>query len=72
MNSVNFKRIIKFQLVGWGGTLVNLSVLWALTKYLGVHYLVADIIGMLGGPVLKFWANEFLIFRRKSPIDGEI
>jgi dolichol-phosphate mannosyltransferase len=50
---------------------VNLTVLYVLTKYFGVYYLVANIIGMLAGPVLKFLANEFLIFRHKKTVDGE-
>ena len=47
--------------------LVNLTVLWALTKYVGIHYLAANLIGMLGGPIFKFLANEYLIFRKRIP-----
>lgn len=133
---MNFKRIIRFQLVAWGGTVINLSVLWllkgrlgldvvvagifaielaiihnftwhyfitwrdrvdktisdyfvrlvkynlatasvdfvvnlgtlwALTKFLGMNYLIADIFGMIAGPIFKFIINEFLIFKK----DGE-
>ncbi|MBP7205504.1 MAG: GtrA family protein [Candidatus Cloacimonetes bacterium] len=41
---------------------VNLGILWLLTKFLGVHYLVADIIGQLVGPFFKLLANEYLVF----------
>jgi putative flippase GtrA len=137
--SIHLKRLLKFQLVAWAGTLINLGTLWllkgqlnvplvvagacaielaiihnftwnyfvtwrervartareffiklakynavtasidfvcnltllvVLTKYAGLHYLVANILGMLAGPFLKFLANEFIIFRGKSQIDG--
>jgi len=41
---------------------VNLGVLWLLNRYFGTHYLLADLIGQLLGPVFKLLGNEFLIF----------
>jgi len=65
-----FTRLVKYNLVTASiDFVVNLTVLYVLTKYFGVYYLVANIIGMLAGPILKFLANEFLIFRHKAPID---
>jgi len=65
-------RLVKYNLVTASiDFVVNLTVLYVLTKYFGVYYLVANIIGMLAGPILKFLANEFLIFRHKAPIDGQ-
>ena len=51
---------------------VNLGILWLLTTYFNVHYLIADIIGMLAGPLFKFLANEFLIFGRKKHYEKSI
>lgn len=60
-----FARLLKYNKITASIDFVfNLSILWILTKRYGVHYLLADIVGMLAGPVLKFLANEFLIFRR--------
>ncbi|MFQ6673462.1 MAG: GtrA family protein [Fidelibacterota bacterium] len=65
-----FSRLIQYNVVTASiDFLVNLSVLWTLTHYFGIHYLLADMAGMLGGPVIKFLANEFLIFRRRTPED---
>ncbi len=50
---------------------VNLGLLWALTTYAHIHYLVADLIGMTAGPALKFAANELFIFKRRSVKGGE-
>ena len=44
---------------------VNVSILWLLYKVFGVHYLIANIIGMILGPFFKFWINEKLIFKEK-------
>lgn len=63
-----FKRLIRYNgITASIDFLVNLTVLWVLTKYFDVYYLHANMIGMLGGPILKFLANEYLIFRKKSP-----
>lgn len=45
---------------------VNLGVLWILAAFAGVHYLVADLAGMLAGPFFKFLANEFFIFGKEK------
>ncbi|MCB5247300.1 MAG: GtrA family protein [Candidatus Cloacimonetes bacterium] len=41
---------------------VNLGILWLLTHFLGVHYLIANIAGQVLGPLFKLVANEFLVF----------
>lgn len=67
-----FTRLVKYNLVTASiDFVVNLTVLYVLTEHFGVYYLVANLIGMLTGPILKFLANEFLIFRHKAPIDDE-
>ncbi len=43
----------------------NVSILWTLSTFFGVHYLLANILGMAAGPFIKFWLNEKLIFREK-------
>jgi putative flippase GtrA len=45
---------------------VNLGILWSLTHYLKINYLIADLAGQLVGPIFKFLANEFLIFPLKD------
>jgi len=63
-------RLAKYNMVTASIDFVcNLSLLVVLTKYLRFHYLMANILGMLAGPVLKYFANEYLIFRRKPHLD---
>ena len=64
-----FQRFLKYNLVTASiDALVNLGILWSLAHFLNVHYLFADILGMLPGPIFKFLSNEFIIFRKsKAP-----
>ena len=60
-----FLRLVRYNLVTASiDFVVNLGTLWALTTFAGVHYLLANLLGMLAGPLFKFLANEFLIFKR--------
>jgi putative flippase GtrA len=42
---------------------VNVSILWLLYKLFGVHYLLANIAGMIMGPFFKFWLNDKIVFK---------
>jgi putative flippase GtrA len=42
---------------------VNVSILWLLYKVFGVHYLLANIAGMIMGPVFKYWLNDKIVFK---------
>lgn len=48
---------------------VNLGILWLLTHFLGMYYLLAHLIGQILGPVFKFAANEFFIFPQPDNIN---
>lgn len=64
-----FLRLIKYNLATASiDFIVNLGILYYLNTYCGFHYLVADIIGMLAGPIFKFTMNEFVIFRKKATV----
>jgi putative flippase GtrA len=49
----------------------NISVLWALTHFFGMHYLIANVLGMIAPPIAKFWLNEKVFFRREGGADAE-
>jgi putative flippase GtrA len=42
---------------------VNVSILWLLYKLVGVHYLLANLAGMVIGPFIKFWLNDKIVFK---------
>lgn len=63
------KRLFNYNIVTASiDFVVNLGTLWVLTTYFGIHYLIADLLGKLAGPLFKYFANEFLIFRHKSGV----
>ena len=60
-----FSRLLRYNLVTASiDFIVNLGILWGLVTFAGVHYLLADLAGMVAGPLFKFVANERLIFKR--------
>ncbi|MBO8152410.1 MAG: hypothetical protein DRP91_09285 [Candidatus Neomarinimicrobiota bacterium] len=60
-----FGRLYKYNILTASiDFLINLGTLYSLNKFFGVHYLLADIIGMSAGPIFKFLVNEFVIFRK--------
>lgn len=59
-----WKQLIVYNLAtGAVDLMANVTILWVLATLFGVHYLVANIIGMILGPFIKFWVNDKLIFK---------
>jgi dolichol-phosphate mannosyltransferase len=59
-----FRQLLLYNVAtGAVDLLVNVSILWLLYRFFGVYYLVANIIGMILGPFIKFWLNEKIIFK---------
>jgi len=59
-----FQQLVYYNIAtGMVDLVVNVSILWLLYKVFGVYYLIANIIGMILGPFIKFWVNEKLIFK---------
>lgn len=68
-----FSRLIRFNVITASiELLVKVGVIWFLTQYMGMHYLLSDLISMLFGPIFKYTASEFYIFKPPSPTDDTI
>jgi len=62
-----FSRLLKYNIVTASIDFsVNLTFLWFLTKVVGLHYMLSNLFGMMAGPVLKYIANDMLIFHKKQ------
>jgi dolichol-phosphate mannosyltransferase len=62
-----FARLLKYNLATASiDFVVNWSIMMILSTFFGVYYLLAQLIGMLPGPIFKFLANEFVIFKDKT------
>ncbi len=60
------KRFVKFCIVGASGVLVNEGLLWLLTEFAGLFYLVSSAIGIELSIVTNFILNELWTFRDRS------
>jgi dolichol-phosphate mannosyltransferase len=61
-----FKQLFKYNIAtGLVDLFSNVTILWVLSTFFHVHYLLANICGMIAGPFIKFWLNDKFIFREK-------
>jgi len=58
-----FNRYIKFAVVGGIGSIINWAILYALTEYCGVWYVVSSIIGILIATLHNYLLNHYWAFR---------
>jgi dolichol-phosphate mannosyltransferase len=61
-----WKKVIKFGLVGLSGIVVNMAVLWYLTEFAGLYYLVSSFFAIELSILNNFVWNEFWTFRRTA------
>ena len=59
----NFVELIKFAFVGALGTIVNLSILYTLTEFFSVHYIISETIGFLVSVVHNYILNKIWTFK---------
>jgi dolichol-phosphate mannosyltransferase len=61
-------RFAKFCLVGLSGVLVNMGLLWLLTEFAGLFYLLSAAISIESSIISNFTLNDYFTFRdRRSP-----
>lgn len=61
------KHAVKYYLVGGMGVLVNLGILFALTEFAGLWYLLSSVIAILVSITCNFTLNKIWTFR-DSPL----
>ena len=68
-----FQRLIKYNIITASiDFITNLGILWSLVTFFELHYMIANLIAMTLGPLFKFIANEFLIFKRKISLNNKL
>lgn len=60
-----FHRYIKFAIVGGMGSIINWSILYVLTEYAGLWYVVSSIIGILIATLNNYIINYHWAFRNE-------
>ena len=59
-----FRQLLLYNVfTGAVDMVANVSVLWSLSTFFHIHYLLANVLGMIAGPFIKFWVNDKIIFK---------
>ncbi|MDQ6670708.1 MAG: GtrA family protein [Chloroflexota bacterium] len=61
-------RLIKFNLVSFGGLGLTVTTLFALKQFAGIHYLVANLVAVGSGAVWNYVANRRWTWRVRSVV----
>ena len=69
-----WEKVLRFAIVGCSGIVVNMGVLWLLTRYAGIYYLVSSVIAIEVSILNNFLWNDLWTFgsdmehRRRSTV----
>ncbi|MBI4090634.1 MAG: GtrA family protein [Candidatus Komeilibacteria bacterium] len=63
LDSVHFRQLIKFSIVGAANTIIDFSVYFVLTRYAQTPFLLASTISWLLAVTSSFTFNKFWTFR---------
>ena len=59
------KQFLKFALVGLTGTLIHLAILYYLTEFLGIYYLISAVVAFVVASSNNFFWNKIWTFDEK-------
>jgi len=59
------KHLLKFAIVGAIGTIVNLSILYFLTEFANVYYIISEIIAFMLSALNNYILNKIWTFKEK-------
>jgi len=59
-----FIRLLKFCLVAsLAGYVGNLGILWILTHFFGLHYMISNVFGIAVGTLVNYFLNNYWTFK---------
>jgi putative flippase GtrA len=61
-----FRQAIKYLIVGGVCTIIDFALLYTLTKFCGLNYLVSSTISFLSGTFLNYYLCTFWIFKVRA------
>jgi len=61
-----FRQFVKFSLVGVFNTFIDFGVYFILTRFLGLYYIIANLIANLIALTFSFFVNKKWTFRNKN------
>lgn len=66
INGYNMRQIISFAIVGTIGAVVNLDILYSLTEYVGLYYLLSNLIAIEVSILCNFTLNDKFVFKDRK------
>jgi dolichol-phosphate mannosyltransferase len=60
------KQMTKFYIVGGSGTVINLGIVYLLTDFLGIWYLLSASVGVIVSVTTNFFGNKAWTFKIKG------
>jgi dolichol-phosphate mannosyltransferase len=66
VKSVFSRQFLKFAVVGFTGTLIHLLVLFVLTEFFGIYYIISSIIAFFFAVTNNFFLNKLWTFGYKD------
>ncbi|MFA6215546.1 MAG: GtrA family protein [Patescibacteria group bacterium] len=60
------KQFIKFCIVGGTAALINFSILYSLTEWLNIWYVISNVCGGVVSGIFNFFSNKNWTFRNKE------
>lgn len=62
INKALIKQFLKFALTGTIGTLIHISLLYILTEYFSIYYIISSVIAFMIGNLTVFYINKTWTF----------
>jgi dolichol-phosphate mannosyltransferase len=72
LSKIDLMRFFKFCLVGGSGILVNMGLLWILTEYLGLFYVLSAAVSIETSILTNFTLNDLWTFRDRRHLGSNI
>jgi dolichol-phosphate mannosyltransferase len=59
------KEAVKYTLISFIGGALNLAILYSLTEFFGIYYIISAVIGFIAGGTHNFTLNKVWTFKEK-------
>ena len=66
LNNKTTSQFIKFSIIGTVGTTIHLAILYSLTEFAGVYYIISAVAAFFVALTNNFLMNKFWTFRETS------
>jgi putative flippase GtrA len=69
ISKINLKQYFQFITVGGIGVIINISLLYLITEFIGIHYMLSEAIAFLIATIHNYLLNKTWTFKEKLQED---